>query len=280
MTLAEARRLSNPLIKNKIVNYVLTRQNEDGGYCFAQGAFESNGQDTYYGLAILSQLRATFPNIEKTLRFLEENRLDGIYSIYYTTKSKLLFGRGVDDELKKDVISMLKSKKYFGSSDFFSGSSEFITTFMALELADLLKIDLTASGVVEWLRTFQNGDGGFGPNGHSNIDSIYYAIASLILFGQNPKTDDPYRFVRACEKPYGGFTVIPINYTPYMEHTFCGLMTLDLLGEKSLYPFQTIEWILSCQNTNGGFARSDLGISTFENTFQAVRLLQKLGLKF
>ena len=62
-----------------------------------------------------------------------------------------------------------------------------------------------------------------------------------------------------------------------MEHTYYGVMTLDLLGEKSKYPSQTIDWILKCQNKNGGFARSDLGISTFENTFQAITMLQKLG---
>jgi hypothetical protein len=62
-----------------------------------------------------------------------------------------------------------------------------------------------------------------------------------------------------------------------MEHTYYGLMTLDLLGEKSKYPSQTINFVLGCQNNNGGFARSDLGISTFENTFQAVEVLRKLN---
>ena len=36
----------------RIVDYVVNRQNDDGGYTFCQGA-ESNAQDTYYGLAIL-----------------------------------------------------------------------------------------------------------------------------------------------------------------------------------------------------------------------------------
>jgi hypothetical protein len=53
-------------------------------------------------------------------------------------------------------------------------------------------------------------------------------------------------------------------------------MTLDLLGQKSKYPSQTKDWVLSCQNNNGGFARSDLGISTFVDTYYAIKLLQKL----
>ena len=39
---------------------------------------------------------------------------------------------------------------------------------------------------------------------------------------------------------------------------------------------QTIDWILKCQNRNGGFARSDLGISSFVDTYYAIILLQKL----
>ncbi|MGA3290308.1 MAG: hypothetical protein ABSD42_08735 [Candidatus Bathyarchaeia archaeon] len=34
---------------------------------------------------------------------------------------------------------------------------------------------------------------------------------------------------------------------------------------------------MKCQNKNGGFARSDLGISTFEDTYHAIATLQKLG---
>ncbi len=277
-TLVEARRLSDPLLKSKIINYVLSRQNEDGGYAFAQGSFESSGQDTYYGLAILSELNSTFPNTEKTLRFLDENRVDSIYSMYYAVKAQLLLGRGFNAELKKDISSMLCSKKYFGSSEFFSDASEFTTTFMALELANLLEIDVSATEVVKWLLTFQNEDRGFGPQGNSNIESTYYAVASLFMLKWNLRKLSKFiGFVRACEKPFGGFTVVPMNYMPYMEYTYYGVMALDLLGEKSKYSPQTIDWVLSCQNNNGGFARSDLGISSFADTYHAIQILQKLG---
>ena len=276
--LVEARRLSNSLLRSKIIDYVVNRQNKDGGYSFCQGADDSNAQDTYYGLAILSLLNANFPNIEKTVRFIKEIRLDNIYSTYYATKASLLLGKDIDADLKKQFASILDSKQYFGFTSFFSEvSSEFTTIFMSLELADLLKINVATNEVVEWLLNFKNEDGGFGTHGQSNINSTYYAIASISLLKGSLK--DPYetiKFARACEKPYGGFTVIPVNFMPYMEHTYYGVMTLDLLGEKSRYPMQTVDWILKCQNKNGGFARSDLGISSFIDTYYAVSLLQKL----
>ena len=277
MTLIKTRRL-NDLLRSKVVNYVVNRQNKDGGYTFCQGA-ESNAQDTYYGLSILNLLKTNFPNAQETIKFINEIRLDIIYSTYYVTKASLLLGEDFEAKLKKSLASILNSKNYFGYSNSFSdASSEFTTTFMALELAYLLKINVDTKDVTKWLLGFKNTDGGFGIEGQSNINSTYYAVASLNLLMKNLRDlDETVTFVRACEKPYGGFTVIPMNYSPYMEHTYYGVMTLDLLGEKSRYPSQTIDWILKCQNKNGGFARSDLGISTFEDTYYAITMLQKLG---
>jgi hypothetical protein len=275
--LVEVRRAENSSLVKKITDYVVNRQNADGGYTFCQGA-ESNLQDTDYGLAMLSLLGGNFPEVEKTVKFIDEARLDGIYSTYYVTKASLLLGKSIGPKLKKSLLSILNSKNYFGSTVLFSEpASEFTTTFMAIELAHVLKIKVNTEEVTNWLLNSRNDDGGFGIQGQSNINSTYYAIASINLLKENLNDQrETVSFVRKCEKPRGGFTVIPMNFSPYMEHTYFGVMALDLLGEKSRYPSQTIDFVLGCQNNNGGFARSDLGISTFENTFQAVEVLRKL----
>lgn len=277
--MVEVRRLRNLSVVKIITDYVINRQNEDGGYTFCQGA-ESNSQDTYYGLAILNLLRQGFPNAEKTVEFLKASRMDSIYSTYYVAKASRLLGDKNNDRFEERLNSILDAKHYFGSTDVFSEvSSEFTTTFLALELANDFKINVETE-VADWLLRFRNRDGGFGSQGQSNINSTYYAIASLSLLKQNLKNlQETLTFVRACEKPYGGFTVVPMNFTPYMEHMYYGLMTLALFDEESRYPSQIIDFVLKCQNKNGGFARSDVGISTFENTFQAVSVLQRLGLR-
>ena len=148
---------------------------------------------------------------------------------------------------------------------------------MVLELANLLGVD-PGNDVAEWLLRYKNGDGGFGAHNHSNINSTYYATASLDLLGFDMKSlQGTLAFLRSCEKPYGGFTVVPDSLTPYMEHTYYGVMALSALGQKCKFPWQTSDFVRRCQNTNGGFARADLGISTFENTFQAVKIMHKLA---
>lgn len=273
------RRLNDQTWVNKITDYVIQRQNEDGGYAFCQG-LESNRRDTYYGLVILSLLGADFPNVDRTRSFLKEPELDlhNIYSHYYTIKALLLCGEKPKVNLKNHISLTKNLNKQSSLANVLPEvSSEFTTTFMTLELARLLGKQLPKNRITEWLLSFKKSDGGFSAEEHSNINSTYYAVASLAML--SIKVKDPsetIKFVRECERPYGGFTLIPKNIMPYIEHTYYGAMTLELLGETCKYPSQTIDFLLKCQNKNGGFARSDVGISTFENTFQAVRILKVL----
>jgi hypothetical protein len=84
-------------------------------------------------------------------------------------------------------------------------------------------------------------------------------------------------YVRACEKPYGGFTVAPNIFSPYMEHTYYGVTVLTLMGENIKYPKKTASFVFNCRNANGGFSRSEVGISTFEDTFYAVSILRTIS---
>jgi hypothetical protein len=278
--LLEVSRLKDQSWVKKILDYIIQRQNEDGGYTFCQGA-ESNRRDTYYGLSVLALLGGRFPNVAKTLRFLKEPELDlhNIYSHYYTTKALLLCSEEPNKNLKNYISLVTDLEKYSSLANVLPEvSSEFTTTYMTLELARLFRVQLPKNRIVEWLLRFKNEDGGFSSEEHSNINSTYYAVASLALLNVHVKDlGETVQFVRECEKAYGGVTLIPMNITPYMEHAYYGLMTLDLLKETCKYPSQTVEFLLKCQNKNGGYARSEVGISTFENTFQAISVLRKLG---
>jgi len=263
----------------QIVDYVVNRQNDDGGYTFCQGA-ESNAQDTYYGLAILELLGSSFPHVEKTVKWLQKLSLGSIYTYYYIGKALLMCGENLDNRFNKFVTSAICSSSYFGNADVYvEVSSEFTTTLMILELANISRTESDGNAIKDWLLQYKNKDCGFGAHQHSNLSSTYHAVASLSFLKHNMNdlhcTEE---FIRQCEKPYGGFTMIPRSSIPYMEPTYYGVMTLDLLGKNCRFPSQTTDFILKCQRANGGFARSDMGISSFENTFQAISILRKFGM--
>jgi hypothetical protein len=259
--LQETRRLNNPSYIRKILDYVVSRRNYDGGYTFCQGA-ESNAQDTHYGLSILQMLNTRFPDIEKTIKFLKELDSYSLYSAYYITKALQLCGEKPNQSLRKSQVAFSNLTKYLDFNNaFLETPSELATTFMTLEIADLFGFKLKTNEAQKILLQFKNSDGGFGSNKHSTINSTYYAVASLKLLSWNVRDlPETVKFIRECEKAHGGFTVTSMSATSYMEYTYYGLMTLGLLGEKCRYPAQTIDFIVKCQNNNGGFARSDLHV--------------------
>jgi hypothetical protein len=261
-----------------IRDYVVGRQNDDGGYTFVQTT-TSNAQDTLYGLAILDLLRFPFPNIKQTVKWLHEFVPDNLYSHYYVAKALKLCDENPHRSLRAFLLSLLSSQRGFGTIDaYVEVDSEFEATFMVTELARIADVEIDREKTANWLTSFRNKDGGFGAHRHSNLNSTYHAVASLFNLGYPVKSlKTTLEYVRSCEKSFGGFTVIPRSSSPYMEHAYSGISTLDLLGEKSRYPEKTARFVFDCQNANGGFARSDLGISTFEDTFYAVSILRKIG---
>ena len=261
----------------RVIDYVVNRQNTDGGYTFVQST-ESNAQDTYYGLAILDLLKTPFPNAQQTIKLLHEFAPDSLYSHYYISKALKLCGEDPNKNLRDFLLSRY-SKGEFGTVDVYvEVASEFQVTFMVTEVVNIIGVGIDREKTIRWLLRYQNKDGGFGAHGYSNLNSTFYAITSLFNLGYPVRSlRQTLTYVRSCEKPSGGFTVIPSSVIPYMEHVYYGVSTLDLLGEQLKYPETTALFVLSCQNANGGFARTDLGISTFEDTFFAVSILRRIG---
>ena len=273
----EKKHFDDSMWAKQVIDYVVNRQNEDGGYTFAQG-IESNAQDTYYGLAILNLLNAPYPKIRQTIEWLHNFAPDNIYSHYYIAKALILCDEKPDKKLQEFLRSLEPSKGVLGAVDVYvEVASEFLFIFMVTELLNVAQIaaDIDRQNAISWLQHHKNRDGGFGAHGDSNINATYHAIASLSNLGYPVKSlKETLRYVSSCENPSGGFTMIPTGLNPYMEHIYYGLATLDLLGEHAKYTEKTRMFIMRCQNANGGFARSDLGISTFENTFYALSALR------
>jgi len=270
--------LGRPSWVQHILEYVTSRQNADGGYNFCQSV-ESGAQDTYYALAIFNLLEIPAPKIKMTVTWLRTFPSDNIYSYFYVIKGLTLCGEKVDDELVNRVLALRRAHGGFGEVDVdIEAYSEFDSTYRATEILRDLDIFINPESTIRWLLQYHNADGGFAAGKQSNLTSTFHAVASLHNLNYPVKElNRTLRFIRSCEKKGGGFTSVPDTTFPYLEETYAGVLTLSFLDEKCLYPEATKKLVFELQNSNGGFRRSaELGISTFEDTYYALSVLNRL----
>lgn len=282
---AKAKDGLDALQGEKICRYVKDRQNQDGGYTFAQWT-GSSAQDTYFALEILQMLGTAPDHREETTQFLEGlQNSDGSYesikvAYYCTSALSNLHAKPLYD-VTNFANSLKRSHGGFGSANADAEtSSEFETTYFALfvlKSLDEIEQDRVARFIVERV----NPDGTFGSgSGYSTLASVHFAIASLELLGCDVRSlKRTLEWLRRCELRNGGFTNDPRDtFYLVLEDTYYGLNSLRHLGVTPLYPQSTIQLVKQFQNGNGGFRRSIfMGISTFESTFHALSCLQILA---
>ncbi|MEM2088466.1 MAG: prenyltransferase/squalene oxidase repeat-containing protein [Thermoproteota archaeon] len=266
------------ILLNRVVQYITTRQNDDGGYTSVQYT-DSTLYDTYLALETLSMLGVNPPRLEDTEKWVKNYSVINIRDYYLANKIFTLLKQPLID-VSKQVLKIMDSTGRFGASEIdVEAISELETTFMCVELMNMLNIKQYSEKIVEFVLSLKNPDGGFGTKG-SSLSSTFYALNILsVLTNPVEELEDTLSFVRMHENPEGGFTLKPGAKPSFIESTFMGLTCLKLLMGKPLYATETIDFILGCQNINGGFRRSlEHGISSFEYTFQAVYSLEALGI--
>jgi len=273
----EERATESSQIKS-VIAYVLERRNGDGGYAFSRGT-ESNAQDTYCALAILRLLKVPFPGVQQTARWLEGFDPYSLHSQYYMTKALELCAETLGQSLSDHWPHLHVSKTRFEAMDLHAGSSFwFNAIYMVTELMSTIDTEVDRKKTVRLLLSCSNDDGGFGVHSYSDLTSTYHALSSLHNLGFLIRSlKGVAEYVRSCEMLSGGFTLVPNTSPAHMEHAYHGVASLSLLEERPKYPQQIARFVFRCQRSNGGFARSEAGISTLEDTYYAIDTLRRLG---
>jgi len=273
----EERTTESSRIKS-VIACVLERRNRDGGYAFSRGT-ESNAQDTYCALAVLRLLNAAFPSIRQTARWLEGFDPYSLHSQYYVTKALELCSETLGQNLDDHRSHLHVSKAISQAMDLHAGSSFwFNSIYMVTELMNTIDIEVDRERIVRMLLSCANDDGGFGAHSYSDLTSTYHTLMSLHNLGFPARSlKGVAEYVWSCEIPSGGFTLVPNTSPAHMEHAYHGVASLSLLEKQPKYPQQIARSIFRCQRSNGGFARSETGISTLEDTYYAIDTLGRLG---
>ena len=144
-----------------------------------------------------------------------------------------------------------------------------------------LDLDLDTKDFI--LNCYNRSDGGYGnypTEGQSFINPTIKAIICLLLLG-NPKEikrNEVYSFIRGAQNRDGGFAITTTSdlYPSNLESTFYSIVGLNLIGylpRLQLHLKETISWVSSHYNIDGGFHGDESVISNEYYTFLALSVL-------
>lgn len=268
-----------------VVEYIRVRQNDDGGYTFAQGS-ESSAQDTFFAIQMLKLFDVQPRNVEETTRFLKklqhsDGGFDSIRVAYYIVKTLTSFEDRPRLPVRDYILFLQKDHGGFsGLEAFWDVPSEMEDTYLALAVLEEVGGELRLENTAKLILKSQNSEGSFGKADYSQIASTYYALASLRILGYDVGGfKETLNWIRGMELPQGGFGETYINIDQYVgiEDVYFGVKALETLNQSLTYPTQTLDLINRFRNNNGGFRRSSvLGISTFEATYQALSAMEAI----
>ncbi len=254
-----------PTFEDKILDFIRNRSHEDGGYTLYEGLPDS--KNTYYAIKSLQLLGEEPENLEKTLKWVEEVHRRGSFTaqgLFY--RCSILKEYNKDYEIPEKFIKRLEET--------YQRSQLEITYYIdsVLRMHNIILDD-----IVDWIISQQNHDGGFGKYG-SDIINTQYALEILKAHKYKPNKKDIKNYLKYCEDN-GLWSFTPISYPPYIETVYAGFRISEILNLKFKNKDNILKFVLSLQNSDGGFRRSSyLGISELEYTYKALYIIKSSSL--
>jgi len=264
-------------LAEKIKKYVMERLCRCGGFCFYK-LEEPNGADTFYALSILNLLDVEFYD-ENTVKLLQSmQRKDGsyssLYSAYYSIKGLELLGEEPKYECRK---FLRRNLKIYATKNLPAGlQSIFRQMYYLVDLYKDIGMAVDEDkrrSLINFILSFKNKDYGFGKEKSTLIETFH---AVFILHHLDHNTQDSLNFLKMCENRFYGFVNIPYTSPSFIEHLYAGLELSKFFGYIPSFPDSIRDFIINCQNKNGGFSRSPTGLANLENTYYAVKSLHIL----
>jgi len=118
--------------------------------------------------------------------------------------------------------------------------------------------------------SFKKPDHGFGRE-RSTLIETFHAVS--ILEHLDYRCNDSLEFLKNCENRIFGFVNIPGIYPSFLEYIYAGLELSKRFLYLPRYMNAVKDFIVMCQNKNGGFSRSPGGLANLEYTYYTVSSL-------
>jgi len=261
----------------RAVSYLLDRQSASGGFCFYRWDHvdEPNLSDTWHAVATLrGLLRREIPNGEAHAHFVHS--LDvAPWPVSLHDRVHALDLLEAPDPKASSVRAIVASLPVrVPAMDHTPTLSHALEALRAtLWLKRRFGMTIHDGPLVQGMRRLERESGGFGEP--TNLVDTALAISALRLCGHgvSPRTAE---FVMRLAVPSFGFRLTERTQSPNLETTCAGVTSCERLGMAVPYGDAATGFILSCQTGNGGFARSEGALPSFELTHMAIESLRVL----
>jgi len=276
--------------------YIRTRQSPSGGFCFYRygGIDEPNLGDTYYAVAGLRLFGIEVPNARKTADFVSQARIFGLTYLYFC--SFTLDHLGLASKISEETLAAIRNLPVAvpegAASVDSSGWLESVRKTIRLQqrFTPLTFGSSTRQGkhaqtpgpvaseappesfhphVSEFVAGLMK-RGGFGVR--SNLWDACLALGIGALLGLRPP-EDMAAFIDSLQQPPIGFLMTPRSAVASLDVAYAGARCAQILGLAVRYHEELIDFTLSCQSTNGGFAHAPMALANLEFTYRGLRTL-------
>ncbi|MFX0195630.1 MAG: prenyltransferase/squalene oxidase repeat-containing protein [Candidatus Hodarchaeota archaeon] len=286
------------------ISWIKSHQKKNGGYGRLDN-FWSHGSWTYaavHALTLLNKTRTdnrlTLPeNTYDTMIYVQSLGMGNGYLVPYRTNFHAFENiytlnlLGYESFNKQSIVQKLfqANLTLLADTDWYDRSIEEIYyTVAALKLlgvADRANLgDIV--GLVNWLKSFQNSDGGWdnigSDNDPDNLDgtsyvtfTLYAAMTLSYLNVTIPNNDTLVKFIQSCQNSDGGFGNRPdgLGSISDVYYTFTAIQTLAIFDKQPIDVNGAIRWLNRLQNYDGGFGDKPQWNSRLYSTYYAIHSL-------
>lgn len=270
------------------IEYVKSRQNEDGGFCFYRyedwGISESNIPDTFYAIAVFSFVDHPVPNKESVVSFLRSHGpSDGMFPSITIGWCFLNAMQKLGEPLAVSPLEWLQLM-FVGMENALSQRRQIEWSGMLRDMARLLELAQVhgspcPKNIHKLLREAIFGlkwpFGGYGWPGASLLDTCEVVRIHKLMQWELPH--GALEYTRRCESDRFGFTLTPDGSNATLSVQEAGCDIKNQFNERPLYALTLLHYLLTCQTGKGGFARVPGALADLENTYLAFKTLKSLG---
>jgi hypothetical protein len=272
--------------------YIRTRQSPSGGFCFYRygGIEEPNLGDTYGAVAALRLFGIEVPNARKTADFVSRARIFGLTYLYFCAFT--LEHLGIAARISEETLAAIRTlsiavPENTGSVDT-SGWLESVRKTIRLQQrftpvspAGATRHDKQAGNLgsgasdsgyaqVAGFITDLMKRGGFGVR--SNLWDTCLALSVGALLELRPP-EEVVAFIDSLQEPPIGFLMTPHSAVASLDVAYSGARCSEILGLTVRHRRELIDFTLSCQSTNGGFAHAPMALPNLEFTYRGLQTL-------